>query len=585
MYEEFLKIINELYKIIKEPIDIMYIMAAINKAKTALNIGSKESFGNYYYKFIEKDKSTGVVYTDEYLAKYIVENVITGEDYIKNPFLKIMDPSCGCGNLIIFCYKFIKNIFNDNLQIINEKNNLNLKPEDIDNHILKNNLFGADIDLVAVKILCIDLFSYSHCTYTKNFFHGDFLLDYADTGVDIFIGNPPYVGQKSIDKSYSKRIKEKYPDIFEDKGDLSYCFYKCAIDKLKDGGRLAFISSRYFIEAQSGASLRKLLSKFKIYKILDFYGIRPFKSVGIDPIIIFIEKEKKPGLIEVIKPLSCAKGYKNKFYNSVFLDEGREYKKFYLNGENLNSRWILKDSLETGIIKKIDDKCSMTLGDACEVYQGIITGCDKAFIGDSKTFKDDNIEIDLIKPWIKNSHISKNSITRRDSYIIYSNLIKDIEEYPNAINHISLFKDKLMERRECRNGKRKWYELQWGRISSIFEGEKIVFPYKSNRNRFALDKGSYFSADVYAMVLKDEKNFDYNFLLFILNTKLYEFYIKATAKKLGDDLYEYYPNNLVRLSIPMKHCINSLDEENLYSYFSLNTSEIKLIEDEIRSND
>jgi len=122
---------------------------------------------------------------------------------------------------------------------------------------------------------------------------------------------------------------------------------------------------------------------------------------------------------------------------------------------------------------------------------------------------------------------------------------------------------------------------QWGRKQEIFEESKIVFPFKSNRNKFAFDEGSYFSADVYALRLKGNTNYSYEFLLFLLNSNLYEFYFKTFAKKLGEDLYEYYPNNLMKLKIPTIEHFTKLTEEELYLYFGIDDEEVRIIKNNI----
>lgn len=150
------------------------------------------------------------------------------------------------------------------------------------------------------------------------------------------------------------------------------------------------------------------------------------------------------------------------------------------------------------------------------------------------------------------------------------------------MKHIGRLKHKLMERRECKRGVRKWYELQWGRKREIFDGEKIIFPYKSSSNRFALDKGNYFSADVYALVLRENVPFTYKYLISLLNSKVYQFYFQSFAKKLGDDLYEYYPNNLLKLCIPTMGEKECLEEEDLHIIFNLSEEEINIIEEYTR---
>lgn len=114
-----------------------------------------------------------------------------------------------------------------------------------------------------------------------------------------------------------------------------------------------------------------------------------------------------------------------------------------------------------------------------------------------------------------------------------------------------------------------------GGTSGLFEREKIIFPYKSATNRFVIDKGNYFSADIYALLLKDDELISYELLVKLLNSKIYEFYYKSFAKKLGGSLYEYYPNNLIRLYVPTDDISMDMD---LYDYFKFSESEIEYIE-------
>ncbi|WP_411681036.1 Eco57I restriction-modification methylase domain-containing protein [Clostridium thailandense] len=583
MYEEFFEKINELYNILLQPLDNFYKNLAVKNYKKMLKIDEKSSFSEEYCRLREGDKEKGIIYTPEEIALFILENIINSEEILNNPYLKIVDPACGCGNIIIPCFKYIKNIYLKNLDLINRKHNMKLTSDNLDKHIIYNNIYGFDIDEDAIKVLNIDLFNVSNNVYEKNFKVKDFLIDKIDEKYDVFIGNPPYIGHKSIDRDYSRILKEKYKGIYKDKGDISYCFFQSSIEKLTEKGKLSFITSRYFLESPSGEELRSLLmSKISIYKIVDFYGIRPFKKAGIDPVIIFLSKDlSKNEKIEVIKPREVKRKIKKSFYESIFLNKGemRGCKKFFIDINDLDKGgWSLIEGSEKNIVKKIEEKSFDLLGKLCRTNQGIITGCDKAFVVDYETIVNENIEKDIIRPWIKNSYIHKNSITRENKYIIYSNLIKNLKSHPNAINYIGKYKEKLINRRECKKGLRLWYELQWGRTQETFEKEKIIFPYKSNSNRFALDKGSYFSADVYSLTLNNQDMFSYEYLLYILNSKLYEFYFKTFAKKLGEDLFEYYPNNLNKLRIPLiENLTDFKDESLLYKFFDLTEEEINII--------
>jgi adenine-specific DNA-methyltransferase len=579
MMENFVKKIKEVIEIMNSPIDSMFKKIAMDSFKKNLGIEEDKTISEYYYETAKNNKEKGVVYTPYAMAKYLVKNSIVMEDIINNPFLRIVDPACGTGNLLIQCFHHLKEIYKSNIDWINKKNSLDLNMDNINKHIITNNLFGFDIDKVALEILKLDLFLDSG-EITKNLFNEDFLFENRDINYNIVIGNPPYIGPKSIDKEYSAILKERYNEVFKDKSDISYCFFKKSIDVLVKGGKLAFITSRYFLESLSGKDLRRIIrEQMSIYKLIDFYGSRPFKGVGIDPVIIFMEKNQyKEGEFEVIKPLSDKGRKDDNFYSSIFLNKGEDFHRFFVDQKSLQvDPWIIRDNQVKNIISKIEYGCEYYLSDICTSHQGIITGCDRAFVLQRETAEKEGIEEEILKPWIKGSYIRKNEVLKQNSYLIYSDSIKDEEKYPKAIEHISEYKEKLSMRRECAKGFRKWYQLQWGRTQNIFEERKIIFPFKASSNKFALDEGCYFSADVYALRLKENSDFSYEFLLFLLNSKLYEFYFKAFAKKLGEDLYEYYPNNLMKLKIPSIKSFKDYSEEELYSYFHITEEEQNII--------
>lgn len=581
MYDFFVENIIELYNIILQPIDNIYKETAIINCKNIFNIECNRTFGEFYYNLLKNNKETGVVYTPEEISKYIIENSIKVGDIINNPYIKIVDPACGCGNIIIPLFKYLSKLYMGNLDEINKENKISLHKGNIKEHIIRNNIYGIDIDRIATMILSIDLFQLSGIVYRENILNMDFLTDEIEIKFNIFLGNPPYIGHKTIGKDYSKKIKEKYSEVYRDKGDLSYCFFKGAILNSDPNFKVSFITSRYFVESQSGEGLRKfIVDNFHIVEIMDFYGIRPFKGTGIDPVILFLSHKNSHNIekVKVIKPIYNTKEEKKEFINSLFFNKGSLYNRFFIERKNLGQkRWILREEKELNILRKIEKRGSFKLNDICESYQGIITGCDKAFIVRNEEIIKEKLEKDVIRPWIKSSYIERNSVKSFDKFIIYSNEIEDIDKYPNIKKHLLPFKQKLMNRRECAKGIRKWYELQWGRKADTFEREKIIFPYKSKDNRFALDKGSYFSADIYSMVIKEDVDYSYDFLLFILNSRIYEFYFHSFGKKLGEDLYEYYPNTLMDLIIPKEFLTENYDEKCLYEYFNFTEEEINII--------
>jgi adenine-specific DNA-methyltransferase len=572
----FISLLTELYEILLESKNSIYKMKKIDECKTILSMDGSDTFGSFYNKLYGNIKEKGVVYTPLELSYYMLEKTLKPEHLINNAYTRIIDPSCGVGNILIPCFSYIKKLYLENLEQINKNNKTNIKIEDIDKHIIDYNIYGIDIDENALMVFQIDLYVHSKYINPVKFLKRDFLLDYdSSIKYDIVIGNPPYLGHKVIEKSYRNLIKEIYKDIYKDKGDLAFCFIKKALSVLNLEGELTLVVSRYFMESLNGKQLRNYLSNnCSIRKIIDFYGIRPFKNTGIDPLIIFLRnKVEKENIIEVLRPEVITRNKKDFSIDKI------EFKSLEVNQDSLDSNtWILIGDQKRRILNKIESKCTQSLKNLCDSKQGIITGCDKAFILSYDEALKYGIEEEILKPWIKSSGIKKNHVEKAHNVLIYSNLIKNENQYVRAVNYIAKYKSRLTQRRECIKGIRKWYELQWGREKKIFESEKIIFPYKSSENRFALNNGSYFSADVYALTIKQGSNITYELLLQLLNSKVYEFYFKSFAKKLGGELYEYYPHNLLSLKIPSFSSDVAINEQRLYKIFELTPEEINIIE-------
>ena len=140
---------------------------------------------------------------------------------------------------------------------------------------LSKNL-GFDIEQIEK-----DLIAYTEGRKSKNFFLWN--VYFAEifsqkSGFDIVIGNPPYVGEKGH-KEIFRPLKKVFKDRYEKNSDLLYFFFMKSIDILKKDGHLAFITTNYYLTADSAIKLRKeLKNKTAICNLVNFNEMKIFES-------------------------------------------------------------------------------------------------------------------------------------------------------------------------------------------------------------------------------------------------------------------------------------------------------------------
>lgn len=562
-------------------------------------------------KSIDDRKGRGIFYTPIEIVDYMSMHIVQNVNLIENPYVRILDISCGAGYFLLKAYELIKTMFEQHLEeILNMHTELKdiLRFDTIGKFVVENNIWGVDIDKAAVSfvktalqeatgldsscnanILCADsLLSGVHDGELSWFWKQDF---------DIVIGNPPYIGHKAVPKEYKAELYKYYRDVYKDKADISYCFFKRGINLLKQGGILCFITSRYFIEGPSAMGLREFLSGYSIDEIVDFGDSKVFDDAGVSVCIISIRKGEASKLVKV-KKMPDKLGAKPDDLRIKGLEEFNISKAFLKN-----DGWVLLEPESLEVFQMIDKLSTHTLDQIFDSYQGIITGCDGAFILSKEQAEELKLEKALLRPWIKNSQVEKFFIKPSDRLIIYTNFMKQPESYPIALSFAENYKARLAQRRECQRGIREWYELQWGRDSRSFDSPKIVYPYKAAENRFAVDRNSlYCSADVYSLLLKDKysEELSLEYLAALLNSKLVEFYFKCYAKKITTALYDYYPNTVLRIKLKLdiisseiinlvkslksyqnteeNKCILLAIDREVYKMYGLTEKQIKTIE-------
>jgi hypothetical protein len=216
-----------------------------------------------------------------------------------------------------------------------------------------------------------------------------------------------------------------------------------------------------------------------------------------------------------------------------------------------------------------------------QIYRGILTGYNEAFIIDQKT-KNRLIEAspksaEIIRPILRGRDIHKYYCDSSNQWIIFipwhfplheDEMIKGTSllaeqtfqaEYPVIYNYLLSHKHSLENRNKAETGIRyEWYALQrfGANYWKEFEKTKIVWGNLSLRGAYSLaGKGVYINAP---SVFIPTENL---YLLAMLNSKIADFYIKQLGVTRNGGYFEYKPMFVEQLPIP----IISKEQEGKFS--------------------
>jgi adenine-specific DNA-methyltransferase len=416
------------------------------------------------------------------------------------------------------------------------------------------------------KIANFNIFSQ---TEKADWFDPEWMFGVED-GFDIVIGNPPYVGEKGHKEMFRKYRKGPLRNYYQAKMDIFYFFFHQALNIGKQGSHIAFITTNYYPTATGAKKLRLDFKKRAIIKkLINFNELKIFRDLGEHNMITILQKGQDDNAVCEIY-ITKRKGYAEpeilqKIFNKI--DEETSYfkilQKDLYEGEECYIR--LTGSRAQNPVDIILDKIKSQgspLASICNINQGIVTGADKvnkkhienykikAKIGDGifvlsqdeiRILNFSSFEKSILRPWYKNSDIKKwYTNNETTEFVLYLNGRYKQKDIPNIINHLSKFKEILQERREVHKGSRNWYDLWWSREEKIFNGPKILVPHRSYKNTFGYNEIPWYaSADVYFITEKDS-SISLKYILALLNSKLYYFWLYHKGKRKGEMLELYW---------------------------------------------
>ncbi|CCI15753.1 conserved hypothetical protein [Microcystis aeruginosa PCC 9807] len=357
----------------------------------------------------------------------------------------------------------------------------------------------------------------------------DWVVEFAEVlaegGFDIQVANPPYVRQELI-KDLKPTLKQVYPEVYTGTSDLYCFFYARALQLLKTGGMLAFISSNKWFRAKYGEKLREhIADTCQVRSITDFGDLPVFKSATAYPMIFIANKEQ--GLNDSIiftEVKSLDDPYPD--VSTLIRQQGNILNHQSLNGKN----WMLTDTSTVDSIKKMKAS-GITLEEYVKgnFFYGIKTGLSKVFFIDKKTkeylINQDEKSSEIIKPLAIGKDIKKWSIDLKDRWLIFTKQGIEINDFPAVREYLQQYRSQLEPKPKNysktqkwlgrKPGSYKWYEIQ-DNVAYYQElsKPKIVYQRFQVKPCFAYDTNGIFVNDAVWMIVIDDL-----YLLGILNSQ------------------------------------------------------------------
>ncbi|GCA72874.1 modification methylase PaeR7I [Microcystis aeruginosa NIES-2519] len=376
----------------------------------------------------------------------------------------------------------------------------------------------------------------------------DWVVEFAEVlaegGFDIQVANPPYV-RMELFKEIKPALRKNFPEVHSDRSDLYCYFYGRALQLLKQGGMLAFISSNKWFRAKYGEKLRQhIADTCQVRSITDFGELPVFESAAVLVMIFLAQKQSD---IKLNTQFTQVKSLESPYpdIKTVINEQGTILPNNSLNGKN----WLLSDSTTASLINKMS-AAGIPLGEYVneKIYYGIKTGFNKAFVIDgakrAELIAKDTKSAEIIKPLAVGDDVRKWRINYKDKYLLYMYHGVDISELKSVIEHLKPYRQQL----ENRATKQKWYELQQPQLkySKEFEKPKIVYPVIAKESRFAFDiMGAFTNDKTFTIPVNDL------YLLGILNSSMVWDYLKTFCSDLLGKSIELRSIYTSKIPIPL----------------------------------
>ena len=426
---------------------------------------------------------------------------------------------------------------------------------------------------------------------TSSFFDPEWMFGVAD-GFDIVIGNPPYIQLQNNGGELAKLYEGCGYSTFDRKGDIYCLFYERGWQLLKKSGHLCYITSNKWMRAGYGEKTRDFLANnTNPLLLIDFAGVKIFESATVDTNILLFSKSSNQH-----KTVCAVTNKQNK-------DSVKNLSDFVRQQDTIcdfstSDSWVILSPIEQSIKKKIEAVGTPLKDWDINIYRGVLTGCNEAFI--ISTAKRNEILVncqtederkrtaELIRPILRGRDIKRYAYEWAELWLIatFPSRHYNIDEYPAVKQYLLSFGierleqtgkthivngEKVKSRKKTHN---KWFETQ-DSISywEDFSKPKIVWNRIAAIKQFAKVDESVYIQDSMHFIIGEKLNY----ICSVLNSKTIQWLLSTIiGETAGGNAGN--ADNIGNIPVPFVSSDKSISDNYLYKKYELTKEEIAFIE-------
>ena len=372
---------------------------------------------------------------------------------------------------------------------------------------------------------------------TADWFDSEWMFGITE-GFDVVIGNPPYIQLQKEGGRLGKLYQNVGFKTFIRTGDIYCLFYEKANQLLKNNGYVCFITSNKWMRAGYGKKLRDyFVTLTQPIQLLDM-GPDVFDAT-VDTNILLFQNTIVDDLTD-FKAVSIGTDFDRQTNNiAQYLIDNGATMEMPAKGEP----WAILSSVELNLKRKIENIGKPLKDWDINIYRGIITGCNEAFIIDEakreQLIKQDPKSAEIIKPLLRGRDIERYHAQSVKSYLLATNYDLNIpKKYPAIHTHLETIGEQIESGEITVRGKglfnrddqgENWWNLRACAYYAEFDKEKIVWKRIGSILRFAYIQYPMYCLDSTCIATGTKVKF----LTAVLNSRVSHYQLFDLAPKTG----------------------------------------------------